>query len=238
MRLRKRRRVDLFGRLGAQIDGLPAIVSDTVVVGAEPTSDQADLILATHYATEALLRLILPPAVHPNNTAEKPFKAPTSNAINQIVAKIADSYGCKVVESTTSFQLERNEIEAKKKVVLAPGENVPKSEGTPEVGDVWGIEVSLSKGSGKVKEIAGKRATLFRKTDTKYALKRPSAKQTLNEINKKFGAFPFGLRQLDDERSAKMGVIECVRGNILRQFEVLGEKDGASVSRIYVTAGE
>lgn len=224
--------------MGAQIDGLPAIVSDTIVVGAEPTSEQANLILATHYATEALLRLLLPPAVHPENTEEKPFKRPTSNAITQTLAKIADAYGCKLVESTTSFQFERNEIEAKKKIVLAPGENVPKSEGASEVGEVWGVEVSLSNGSGKVKEIPDKRATLFRKTDTKYALKRPSAKATLNEINKKFGAFPFSLRQLEDERSAKSGVIECVRGNILRQFEVLGEKDGASVSRIFITAGK
>lgn len=183
------------------------------------------------------MRLLLPPALHPSNTEEKPYKPPTATAITATLQKIASSYGCNLVESTTSFTLERNEIESKKRVVLAPGEGVPKSEGSPDVGDVWGVEVSLSKGSGKVKEMAGKRATLFRKTDTKFALKRQSARTTLTEIQRKFGAFPFGLRQLDDERTAKMGVLECVRGNILRQFEVLGDKDGAIVSRIYVTAG-
>jgi hypothetical protein len=143
-----------------------------------------------------------------------------------------------VVESTTSFTVDRNEIEAKKRIVLFPGENVPKSEGTPAVGDAWGVELSLTRGSGKVKEIEGKRATLYRKTDQKVFLKRDSARRTFSEITKKFGNFPFGLRQLSDERTAKMGALECVRSNVLRQFEVLGDKEGAIVSRIYITAGK
>ncbi|KAI5843224.1 peptidase M24, structural domain-containing protein [Tricharina praecox] len=221
-------------QLGAHIDGFPGIVSDTIVVGT-PNAEQSDLLVATHHATEALLRLMLPAEVHPSNTEEKPYKPPTSHAITQTIQKIAEVYGCKIVESTTSFQIERNEIEGKKKLVLSPGENMAKSEGAPEVGDVWGVEMWLSKGSGKVKEIAGKRATLFKKTDTKTSLKRDSARKTYNEIQKKFGTFPFGLRQLSDERTAKMGVVECQRSNILRQYEVLGDKDGALVSRIYVT---
>ncbi|KAF8242427.1 curved DNA-binding protein, partial [Wilcoxina mikolae CBS 423.85] len=222
-------------QLGAHIDGLPGIVSDTIVVGT-PTPDQSDLILATHYSIEALLRLLLPAEVHPSNTEEKPYKPPTSYAITQTIQKIADAYGCKVVENTTSYQITRNEIEGKKKLVLSPGENMAKSEGAPEVGDIWGVEIWLSKGSGKSKNLPGKRATLFKKTDTKCSLKRDSARKTYNEIQKKFGAFPFGLRQLEDERTAKMGVIELVRSNILRQFEVQGDKDGAIVSRVYITA--
>jgi len=221
-------------RLGAHIDGFPAIVSDTIVVG-EPSNDQKDLILATHYATEALLRLLLPPGIHPSNSEGTPYKPPTSYAVTQTLQKIAESYGCKLVESTISFTLERNEIESKKKIVLAPGEGVPKSDGNPEVGDAWGVEVSLTKGSGKLKEVTGKRPTLFRKTDQKVALKRDSARRTFSEILKKFGSFPFGLRQLEDERTAKMGVVECVRSNVLRQFEVMGDKDGAITSRTYIT---
>ncbi|KAI5794195.1 peptidase M24, structural domain-containing protein [Pyronema domesticum] len=222
-------------QLGAQIDGLPGIVADTIVVGA--ASDEAkELLLATHYATEALLRLLLPAEAHPNHTEEKPYKAPTSYAITQTIQKIADVYGCKVVENTTSYDITHNEIEGKKRVVLAPGENMARSEGSPEVNDVWGVEIWLSKGSGKVKNMTGKRATLFKKTDVKCSLKRESARKTYNEIAKKFGAFPFGLRQLEDERTAKMGVIELVRSNILRSFEVQCDKDGALISRIYITA--
>jgi len=222
-------------QLGAHIDGLPAIVADTIVVGT-PSEDAADPLLATHYVTEALLRLLIPASIHPSNTEEKPYKQPNGAAINTILSKIAESYGCKLLESITSFTLERNEIESKKRVVLNPGENMPKSEGTSEVGDVWGVEVSLTKGTGKVKEVGGKRATLFRKTDTKSPLKRPTSRATFSEILKKFGPFPFSLRQLADERAAKLGMLEITRAGLLRQFEVLGDKEGKICSRIYITA--
>lgn len=223
-------------RLGAQIDGFPAIISDTIVVG-EPKPDRNELLLATHYCNEALLRLMLPADAHPSNTPEKPYKAPTSYVITDTLKKIAAVYDCTLVESTTSFVFARNEIEGKKRLVLLPGEGIPKSEGAPEVGDVWGVELSLSKGSGKVKEVPGKRPTLHRKTETKLLLKRETSRTTLNEVVKKFGSFPFGLRQLDDERTAKMGIVECVRSNVLRQFEVLGDKDGAITSRLFTTIG-
>jgi curved DNA binding protein len=221
-------------QLGAQIDGFPAIISDTIVVG-ESNSDTNDLILASHFCNEALLRLMLPADVHPSNTPEKPYKVPSSHEITETLKKIAAVYGCTLVESTTSFVFARNEIEGKKRIVVLPGEGVPKSEGTPEVGEVWGVELALSKGSGKVKEVPGKRATLHRKTDTKLLLKRETSRATLNEVLRKFGSFPFGLRQLEDERTAKMGIVECVRGNVIRQFEVLGDKDGAVTSRLFTT---
>ena len=112
-----------------------------------------------------------------------------------------------------------------------------KGEGTPEVGEVWGVEMGVSLGSGKVKTL-NNRATLLRRTTTHFGLKRASSKATLSEIVKKFGTFPFSMRQLDDERAAKIGVMECVRGNVLRQYEVVGDKEGEPVSRLFTTAGK
>ena len=60
----------------------------------------------------------------------------------------------------------------------------------------------------------------------------------LQEVQKKFGTFPFSLRQLEDERDAKSGVVECVRGNVFRQYELVGDKDGAPVARLLTTIGE
>ena len=45
------------------------------------------------------------------------------------------------------------------------------------------------------------------------------------------------LRQLDDERAGKVGVLECVRTNVLRQYEVIADKDNAPVSRTFSTIG-
>ena len=171
-----------------------------------------------------------PPAAEGEKEAKKPY---TTTQINTVLKKVAEAYGVSLVESTTTYQLERNEIEAKKRIVVNPQEGL-KSEGSPEVAEAWGVEISLSSGSGKTK-VLELRPTLLRKTGTTFGLKRTTSKQTYNEVAKKFGSFPFSLRQLSDERTAKMGVVECVRGNLLRQYEVQGEKDGKEVSRVFST---
>ncbi|KAJ5178437.1 Winged helix-turn-helix transcription repressor DNA-binding [Penicillium coprophilum] len=231
-------------QLGAQIDGFGTIVCDMVVVPKKDapkeavTGREADLILATHYANEVLLRLMVPQGLLAQGTDEEKKKAaakkaPTQAYMSSLLEKIAKTYDCNVVENTTSWMFGRNEIEGEKKIILSPGNGV-RGDGVPEVGEVWGVEVGLSLGSGKVKNL-DHRATLHRRTTTTYGLKRPSSRQTLSEVVKKFGTFPFSLRQLDDEKAAKVGVVECVRGGVLRQYEPAGETDGSPVSRLLTT---
>lgn len=234
-------------QLGAQVDGLCAIVCDSIIVpaekdaGGEISGREADLLLATHYANELLLRLMVPPGLVPHGTEEEQKKAgaqkpPTQSKMTQLLEKVVKAYDCNLVESTTIWLFEHNEIEAKKKIILAPGEGV-KGEGIPEVGEVWGVEMGVSLGGGKVKNISN-RATLHRRTATTYGLKRPTSRALLSEVVKKFGTFPFSLRQLEDEKAAKVGVVECVRGGVLRQYEVVGEKDNDPVARLFTTVGK
>ena len=231
-------------QLGAQIDGFGAIVGGNVVV---PSKDgkakiegrEADLLLATYYANELLLRLMVPPGLMASGTDEEKKKAtsekpPSQTKIIQLVEKIAASYEVKVVQHTTSWLFERNDIEGKKKIILSPAADSTKGEGSPEVGEVWGVEVGMSLGSGKVKDL-DKRATLMRRTAITYGLKRPSSRQVLSEIVKKFGTFPFSLRQLDDEKAGKVGVIECVRNGVLREYKPAADSEGAPVSRLFST---
>ncbi|THY51714.1 Creatinase/aminopeptidase [Aureobasidium pullulans] len=228
-------------QLGAQIDGFGAIVCDSIVVSStngELEGRQADLALATYYANELLLRTMLPPGTLASGSEEEIAKAraqkPYSQGkITQLLEKVVKSYDCNLVENTTCWQFERNEIEGKKKIILAPGEGV-RGDGLPEVGEAWGVEMGVSLGTGKVKSL-GNRATLHRRTTTTYGLKRPSSRATLSEVVKKFGTFPFSLRQLEDERAGKVGVVECVRGGVLRQYEVIGDKDNEAVSRLFTT---
>jgi methionine aminopeptidase len=232
-------------QLGAQIDGFGAIVCDTVLArkgDSESTVSgrPADLLLATYYANELMLRLIMPPGLLAQGTEEEKKKAQaikpySQSKMTQLLEKVAKSYDCNLVENTTCWVFERDEIEGKKKIILAPGEGV-KGEGLPEVGEVWGIEIGVSTGTGKVKSLPN-RPTLHRRTTTTYGLKRPSSRATLSEVKKKFGTFPFSLRQLDDERAGKVGVVECVRGGVIRQYEVIGSTDSEPVSRLFTTVG-
>lgn len=234
-------------QLGAQIDGFATIVCDTVIVAPKDNAEdtvtgrQADLILATYYANELLLRLLLPPGVLASGTDEEKAKAaatkpPTQAKISSLLEKVAKSYETSLVESTTSWVFERNEIEGKKKVVIAPGEG-SKGEGFPEVGEVWGVEVGVSLAAGKVKNLE-QRPTLHRVINDTGMAKRPTSKKLMYDAKKNFHHFPFSLRQLESERDAKLGVLECVRNNLLRQYEVVGDKDGAPVARLLTTIGE
>ncbi|GAM35047.1 hypothetical protein TCE0_015f03047 [Talaromyces pinophilus] len=231
-------------QLGAQIDGFGTIVSDTIIVPGKESADavvegrEADLVHATHYANELLLRLMVPPGLLASGTDEEKAKAaaekpPTQSKISSLIEKVAKSYDVNVVENTTSWLFDRNEIEGTKKIILSPSGGV-KGEGSPAVGEVWGVEVGLSLGSGKVKTLP-QRPTLHRRTTTTYILKRPSSRQTLSEVVKKFGTFPFSLRQLEDEKAGKVGIVECVRGGVIRQYEPAGDSDNAAVSRLLST---
>jgi len=184
---------------------------------------------------------MVPPGLLATGTDEEKAKAasakpPTQARITELLQKVVKAYDVNLVERTTSWLFDRNEIEGKKKIVIAPGENT-KGEGVPEVGEVWGVEMGVSLGSGKVKQFE-QRATLHRRTTTTYALKRPTSRKILSEVQKKFGTFPFSLRQLEDERDAKSGVIECVRGGCFRQYEVVGDKDEEPVARLLTTIGK
>jgi hypothetical protein len=230
--------------LGAQIDGFGTIVCDNFVVGAKDgqvEGREADLLMATHYANELLLRLMIPPGLLTTGTDDEKKKAAAQKPYSQtqithLLEKVAKSYDCNVVESTTCWLFERNEIEGKKKIILAPGEGV-KGEGIPEINEVWGVEVGLSLGSGKVKTLPN-RPTLHRRTATTYGLKRPSSRKLLSEVVKRFGTFAFSLRQLEDEKDAKVGVLECVRGGVFRQYEVVADKEDKPVSRLFTTVGK
>lgn len=233
-------------QLGAQIDGFGTIVCDTIIVPSEKKDNEklsgreADLLCAAYHANELLLRLMTPPGLLASGSDEVKKKAASEKPITQskithLLEKVVKSYDCNLVEGTTSWLFERNEIEGKKKIVLASSDG-SKGEGAPEVGDVWGVEIGVSLGTGKIKTLEN-RPTLHRRTTVTYGLKRPSSRQTLSEIVKKFGTFPFSLRQLDDERAAKVGVVECVRSNVLRQYEVVADKDAAPVARLLTTIG-
>ena len=119
-------------QLGAQIDGFGSIVCDTVLAKTAADAEDviegrsADLLLATHYANEVLLRLMVPPGLLAQGTDEEKAKAaaakaPTQSQITAHLEKIAKAYDCNIVESTTSWLFDRNEIEGKKKIVISPG---------------------------------------------------------------------------------------------------------------------
>lgn len=209
--------------LGAHVDGFIAAVAHTVVVGSNKiTGRQADALLAAHYASEAALRLMKP--------------GTENHAVTNIVQTIAESYKCKPIEGMLSHQLKQFEIDGEKSIIQNPNEIQRKEheKSSFELHEVYAIDVLVSTGEGVGREMET-RTTVFKKSNETYMLKMKASRALLTEVSSKCGTMPFSLRNLEDEKKARMGVVECVSHKLLEPFHVLYEKPSEVVVQFKFT---
>ncbi|KAK9312173.1 peptidase M24, structural domain-containing protein [Lipomyces starkeyi] len=210
--------------LGAHIDGFAGILAETIVVGSatEVTGPIADAINAAWYASEAAIRLVKP--------SNKNWD------VSDAVLSIAESYGTKPLEDMLSHQQTRNVIDGSKRIILNPSEGKKKGVDTVtfEEGEVYGIDILITTGEGKVKK-SESRTTIYKKTDNTYSLKLKASRTIYSDIQKRFGPFPFTTRALEDEKKARMGIQECTQHALLIPYDVYEDKKGEIVVQFFTT---
>merc|ERR1711994_711636 len=189
---------------------------------AQLTGRKADAMLAAHLASEAALRLVKPG----NETYE----------VTETVTKIAEAFKCKPVEGMLSHQLEQNRIDGEKTIIQNPSEAQRKEQDKFEFAlhEVYGVDVLISTGEGQGREKNAK-ITVYKKTEDTYMLKMKTSREFFSKVSKQFGSMPFNLRSMDDEKKARMGVVECVTHKLIEPFQVLFEKEGAYVAQFKFT---
>ena len=96
------------------------------------------------------------------------------------------------------------------------------------------MDVLVSTGDGTNKEKDAK-TVIFKKTDLTYMLKMKTSREFLSQVNKSYGPMPFNLRNFEEEKKARMGVVECVKHNVIQPFHVLYEKEGTFVAQFKFT---
>merc|ERR1712139_541862 len=74
-----------------------------------------------------------------------------------------------------------------------------------------------------------------RAVDQNYQLKMKASRYIFNEINQKYPTIPFSIREFDEQR-ARMGVVECIKHELLTPYPVLYEKPGETVAHVKFTA--
>ncbi|KAG8191236.1 hypothetical protein JTE90_003249 [Oedothorax gibbosus] len=212
--------------LGAHVGGFIAVVAHTVVVGASKenkvTGRKADVIRAAHCAAEAALRLVKPGG--------------DNNSVTDTIQKVAEQFKCKPVEGMLSHQLKQFRIDGEKSIIQNPTEAQRKEHEKCEfeVHEVYAVDVLVSSGEGKGREM-DTRTTVYKKTDEMYQLKMKASRAFISESDKKFGNMPFTLRSFEDEKKARMGVVECVNHKLVEPFTVLYEKEGEYVAQFKFT---
>merc|ERR1719347_1765108 len=212
--------------MGAHIDGFIAVVAHTLVIGASAdspvTGKKADAILAAHLASEAALRLVKPG----NETYE----------VTETVSKIGEAFDCKPVEGMLSHQLEQNKIDGEKTIIQNPSEAQRKEHDKYDfsVHEVYAVDVLISSGEGLGREKDAK-ITIYKKTDESYMLKMKTSREFYSKVGKQFGTMPFNIRNMEDEKKARMGVVECVNKKLIEPFQVLFDKEGCYVAQYKFT---
>ena len=68
-----------------------------------------------------------------------------------------------------------------------------------------------------------------------YMLKMKTSREFFSQVTKTYGPMPFNLRNCEEEKKARMGVVECVKHNVVQPFHVLYEKEGTSVAQFKFT---
>jgi len=212
--------------LGCHIDGYIAVVAHTIIVGAtrekKVTGRRADCILAAYYAAEAALRLIKP--------------GENNMAVTEITDRISNAYHCKPVEGMMSYQMSRGIIDGEKKIYQNPTEMQRREIEKQEFAlhEVYAVDVLVSTGEGKPRE-TDIRTTVYKKKDFIYQLRMKSSRVFLSEVEKRFSLMPFTLRHFEDEKRARMGVIECAKHDLVEPYPVYQEKDGEFVAEFKFT---
>ncbi|SAM85353.1 related to curved dna-binding protein [Ustilago bromivora] len=207
-------------QLGAYIDGLPAICAETFVVGADKTSPvegrAADAIKAALVAADVAIRVMKPGVLNTEVSKE------IETAIKQ--------FECKAVEGMQTNQFAKNEIDAKKKIVLNAEPGSRPDTVKLEEDEIYGVDISVTTSAeGKTRSDDSK-TTIYRKTNNTYLLKLQTSRKVLSEIQKKAASFPFNIKGLEDSRRARIGVQECAKHGLLTPFHVLEDSDKKAVT--------
>eukprot|EP00106_Octopus_bimaculoides_P020093 XP_014787535.1 PREDICTED: proliferation-associated protein 2G4-like [Octopus bimaculoides] len=225
--------VECYSDLGAHVDGFIAVVAHTLVIGSSVEKKvkgrKADVCLAAHLASEAALRLVKPGNIN--------------YTVTDAIQKVAESFKCKPVEGMLSHQLKKHVIDGEKAIILNPTDAQRKDHEKCEfeVHDVYAIDILVSTGEGKGKEV-DTRTTIYKKKDAIYQLKmrvsrrkgcvRPCASLTLYLSNWLLLLY---FRLFEDEKKAKMGLMECVKHELMQPYNVLYEKEGEFVAQFKFT---
>uniref|UniRef100_A0A4W3HRR1 Proliferation-associated 2G4 n=1 Tax=Callorhinchus milii TaxID=7868 RepID=A0A4W3HRR1_CALMI len=113
--------------------------------------------------------------------------------------KIAQSFKCTPIEGMLSHQLKQHVIDGEKTIIQNPTDQQKKDHEKAE------FEVDPT---------------------IQYGLKMKTSRAFFSEVERRFDAMPYTLRAFEDEKKARMGVVECAKHKLLQPFNVLYEKEG------------
>lgn len=236
--------------IGSHIDGFPAFVAHSVVVGAcaekKVTGRKADVMWAAYNAAEVAVRMLKP--------------GTTNHEITEAIRITTKCYDCKPIQNMASYNIEKDIVEGEKSILQNPVDHLSQRlqrEGNKdenpsgnkqvnpalmgekqdiEVGDVWAIDVLASTGDGRVATTEVKTSLYRRNPDQDIFLANTkSAREVLSQVDKNHGFMTFSLRDFDSEVKTRLGLKTPVDKEAITQYAVMQEKKEELVAQFKYT---
>ncbi|PJF19062.1 DNA-binding protein, 42 kDa [Paramicrosporidium saccamoebae] len=213
--------------LGAHIDGFPALVASSVVVGATKdkpaTGLAADLVHAAHLTAEAALRLI----------RDGKSSAETAATLKKLTGELNVSF----VEGMISHSVSKDRLAHDKMIIVNPSDQQAKMVQPCVFSnyDVFVVDVAISSAEGKVEPNDNLRTNIYCRTGDTYSLRLKTSRAVVSEASSRFGTMAFHIRQLEDSTKARMGLLECTQHGVTNAYEVLEDKKDALTARVMFT---
>ncbi|OBA23953.1 Creatinase/aminopeptidase [Metschnikowia bicuspidata var. bicuspidata NRRL YB-4993] len=214
--------------LGVQIEGYPAIIAETLVVGESAdspvTGQKADLLHSAWNASEAAIRLLKP--------GNKNWE------ITNTVDKIAKSFGTSAVQSMLSHNMEKDVLYGSKEIILNPSKEHKNQVETYvfKESEVYGLDILIStSGEGKVKK-SKYRTTLHKLTGNNYSLRLKTSQDALKQFREKVtGPFPANVKIFDEPRKVRVGLIECSNHEVVLPYDIMEDKSSEFIAQYFTT---
>lgn len=214
--------------LGVQIDGFPAVVADTTIVGESAENPvlgkKADLLHAAWNASEAAIRTFKP--------GNRNFD------VTNIVDKVAKDFGVTAVQSMLTHNQERDVLYGPKEVILNPAKehkNRMEVHRFEEL-EVYGLDILISTSEeGKVKK-SNYKTTLYKLTGNNYSLKLNTSRQALKAFKQKVsGKFPCNVKVFENPRNVRVGMIECSNHEVVLPYDIMEGASDSYIAQFFTT---
>ena len=219
--------------IGTQVDGYAALASDSFIYKGqenqsnedgnevENVSAKTNLINAVHKAANVAIRLL------------KVGKS--NNFITSCLEQVATAYGVYPVMGVLSHQLRQNIIDGENVIINRMDSENKVDEVIFDKYQVYHMDIVYSTHDTKPKE-STKRISVYKRGNTDvYNLKMKASRQIFSEVQEDYGLFPFTLNYLNDTKSAKFGIVECVKAGLLEPLRVLRQDDTAHIAKCSFT---
>lgn len=127
-----------------------------------------------------------------------------NNDVTNVIKSVSDAYQVTPLEGVLSHRMKRDIIDGMESIINNATFDQKVDQRNFEFGDVFGLDVYVSSGTGKPKETAIKTSVYKRALETTYKLKTESGRKLLSVVEQNFHTFPFSLNTFDNEDSLKM----------------------------------